>query len=803
MDALSYFRTKRENLNIESQKLVVMEAQHGGAITKNLIYDGLNNDPNNHYTAKHLLDNIAKDVVFLEGSYMRFPANWLESDYSEIFGKGPSTRHYLGFAKSIDFAKTKSNTVHDVLASMINKPGYWDHFHSNKNIENANYMWFKAYTSIIHGATGIWFWDLNSSWDIGEKANSWFYDSAKYERSNFSNLYKNHISHLAKELRFLVNENILSSDPNTIIATKKDYPDPNCIVPEASHYIPLFSENYGLRYTIRSNGDETYMIITNPLNIPVAATLNFSTSSNQHIQYSTGVDVLFDNNKNDVTSENYKVNRNSNIDLEKGEVSKKYHIVYTAGKQLEISFGPLDVKVLKFVGKPPKPDNGWELKWSNLGNGQLGGHRVSENDLFYSGDFDGDGSEELLCVSYNEDGTQDWITLLKFKNENWDWYWSNYGSSLKAEGIYQFRGNLLVGDFNGDGKDEILGNNPEQGTAALCRFENNSWKLIWSINQNDTHKIKPFQGKFYSGNFNGTERDELLGCDLDNKNAAIFHWNGSDFIKTDKVYNNSDPLVAYLNNLIVGDFDGDGNADILGLDNWATLFLFRKDKLHWSWSTSGADNFSGWSYPLKEFDRVFAGHFNSDNNDDLLLIQSQPNAAWAVMLGLDDNNSDWHWKWSANPQSSVPFLNNWSLAANAGENTKYHLIKAKRNDSEYLMAMRKFCNDFLVNMYKRKGSSYPTNSAHDFENNYGTFDSGFKITIFPNPSKGKMQITSTESNINSIEIFNIVGRSVLCEKLERRKSIDLDISNHPAGVYFIKVSHSTGESSIHKIISID
>ena len=74
------------------------------------------------------------------------------------------------------------------------------------------------------------------------------------------------------------------------------------------------------------------------------------------------------------------------------------------------------------------------------------------------GDFDGDGSEELLCVGYTSGGANDWITVLKYVNDNWERHWSNYGSSSAGNGIYQYRNNFIVEDFNGDGKDELLEN---------------------------------------------------------------------------------------------------------------------------------------------------------------------------------------------------------------------------------------------------------------------------------------------------------------------------------------------------------
>ena len=802
--ALSYFRTKRDGLGLSNQKLVVMEANHSAGITNNLIYDGENNNSQSHYTAKHLLDQISNDVVFLEGSYMRFPTNWINSNYSNIFGQGPNTYHYLGFAKSIDFARTKTNTVHDVISSIINTPEYWNHFHSSQNIKNANYMWFQAYTSVIHGVNGIWFWDLNSSWESGEKPSNWSTNPARYERPNFSNLYKNYISHLTKELRYLVDKDIISTVENTIVATKTDFTDPNCIVPAAISYIPSYlpsekrTENYGLRYTIRSNGIETYMIIANPLNVTVAVTLNFSNSSNQQIQSSTGVNVLFDNNQYSVTSSSYKVNRNSNINLTNGTVGSQYYVGYASNKQLPLSFGPMDVKVVKFVSTPPNYNNGWNIAWSNFGSGNINGHNVKYGDLFYIGDFDGDGSEELLCVGYTG-GTNDWITVLKYVNDNWEWHWSNYGSSSAGNGIYPYRNNFIVGDFDGDGKDELLGNDIN-GWTTLFKFNNGNWQWTWSDNGNASHPIRPYKDKFYAGDFNGDGKDELFGCDLPNGWTTTFKWNGSNFIWDWSDYGSNHAIRQYRTKMLPGDFDGDGKVEMLGFDGWSTLFHFDNGNWQWGWSTYGANNFSGWTYPPLSTDQILSGNLDLDNKDELFFLQTDSPAAWATTMDLKNDQSGWNWNWSANPQYSVPFIDDWPLAANGGSNTRYYLVKAKSNEPKYLLAMRKFCGNYLVNMYKTISPSNYIMANVNIEDNFNSFKPDNDISVFPNPSDGKIQILSTKSDITYIEVLDARGQTIYNAKYSSQQKVEIDLAKYPTGIYILKLTDSQNSVSIRKII---
>ena len=795
-NAISTLKTALEGFN---HKMVVMEANHHKNINSNT------NDGEGTYNPQSYLyllnKNDARDVFF-EGSYTQFPSSgWLNQVYSNMYNNG---YHYLGPIKSIDFAKNYANEVHKVvnIEGTSSSSNYLYHYHSNLSIQNANWLWFQTYTSIIHGVKGIWFWDLNYSWNTGE-TNNWGNTnlSNRFDRSYFPSNYTNFTANLAKELRYLVNNIIISTDANTVIATKTDGLDPNCIVPAiTSSAYQLYTsvpsekktENYSLRYTIRSNGTESYMIVTNPLNIPVTVTLNFSNASNQVIQSSTGVNVMFDNNQYSPTSSNYKVNRNSNINLANNTVGNQYYIAYSSNKQLTLSFGPMDVKVLRFISSPPNNNNGWDRAWSNYGSGNIDGHHVNDGDLFYTGDFDGDGSEELLCVGYTANGNSDWITVLKYINNDWEWLWSNYGSSSAGNGIYPYRNSFIAGDFDGDGKDELLGN-ILNGWTTMFKFNNGNWNWIWSDNGSSSHPIRPYKDKFYAGDFNGDGRDELFGCDLPDGWTTMFRWNGSNFAWYWSDNGSNHSIRPYRSNMIAGDFDGDGKAELLGFSSWATLFHFDNSNWQWGWSTYGTSSFNGWTYPIPSTDRILAGNLDSDLKDELFFLQTHSSAAWATTMDLKNDQSAWNWNWSANPQYSITFIDDWSLASNGGSNTKYYLVRAKTNESKYLLSMRKFCDNYLVNMYKPIGSSNKSTSIGTSENALTTesvtIESINDISVYPNPAQNTLTISMPNALQYRIEIIDLNGKKIkVLNNAEGLVNIDcLDIN---VGIYLLKVFSS-------------
>ena len=67
-----------------------------------------------------------------------------------------------------------------------------------------------------------------------------------------------------------------------------------------------------------------------------------------------------------------------------------------------------------------------------------------------------------------------------------------------------------------------------------------------------------------------------------------------------------------------------------------------------------------------------------------------------------------------------------------------------------------------------------------------------QIKIYPNPTDGKLQVTSYELPIGEIVIWDIMGRKVLSQKAESGKQNELDISYLPAGMYFVRVQTDKG-----------
>ncbi len=76
------------------------------------------------------------------------------------------------------------------------------------------------------------------------------------------------------------------------------------------------------------------------------------------------------------------------------------------------------------------------------------------------------------------------------------------------------------------------------------------------------------------------------------------------------------------------------------------------------------------------------------------------------------------------------------------------------------------------------------------------------ISIYPNPSKDLINISISNSEIKSIEIFNILGKKVNSYSLQNVIQTEVDITKLPSGVYLLSILDASNKSTLKKIIKI-
>lgn len=73
-----------------------------------------------------------------------------------------------------------------------------------------------------------------------------------------------------------------------------------------------------------------------------------------------------------------------------------------------------------------------------------------------------------------------------------------------------------------------------------------------------------------------------------------------------------------------------------------------------------------------------------------------------------------------------------------------------------------------------------------------------EFTVYPNPSTDKWNIKTNGQDITSVQVFDMLGKSVM-SLTPNRNAIEVDATDLPAGLYFARVSSENGTKSIKLI----
>lgn len=74
------------------------------------------------------------------------------------------------------------------------------------------------------------------------------------------------------------------------------------------------------------------------------------------------------------------------------------------------------------------------------------------------------------------------------------------------------------------------------------------------------------------------------------------------------------------------------------------------------------------------------------------------------------------------------------------------------------------------------------------------------VQIYPNPSSREVIIKMKKYQINNIEITNILGKSIIDKKIDKRHEEKITINNLPDGIYFLKIVISNNNIFYTKFI---
>lgn len=427
----------------------------------------------------------------------------------------------------------------------------------------------------------------------------------------------------------------------------------------------------------------------------------------------------------------------------------------------------------------------------------------------------------------------------------------NFIPSKRQTNLQRKNATLLIGDVTGeDDIAELIFHDSVTGTWEVGKNTLAAPPLRYQPDYNiSTYLSNWGAGTIFQpliGDVNGDKKDDVIVYDSTAGQWQVALSNGNQFIPDagasgnflwlDKwgIGNNWKPLT--------GDFDGDGTDDVL---------LYNKTIGDWQVALSNGNSFSpdaggtGSFHWLENWGvgdnwQVFVGNFDGNKTDDIL-IYNNTSGDWQVALSNGNsftakptNTGNYHWQlnWGKGSQWKplvgdfngdkktdilVVDLSNgdWQISLSTGARFLCAAIPfkdwgkypdafplsgrfTKKAKSSILLWNKTLFNgtiDFAIsNIDDGIDQKEETNSI--IKNQLITAP-----TIYPNPTKEKLNVFFNTEGLKEIMVYTIVGQ--LMQSVEtRNNSIELDLSSYQPGVYFIRVKEGDG-FSVQKFIVED
>ncbi|WP_181233890.1 FG-GAP repeat domain-containing protein [Enhygromyxa salina] len=269
-------------------------------------------------------------------------------------------------------------------------------------------------------------------------------------------------------------------------------------------------------------------------------------------------------------------------------------------------------------------------KWVDLAdsNGHFWGtdwkHEVSwcshPGSKLHLGDYNGDGRDDMLC---HDTAGQKWIDYADSNGQFWGTDWSYTDGWCAHAGS-----ELHIGDFNGDGRDDMLCHDTDgQKWIDFANGSGQFWGTDWYYNAGWCYHPGT---QLHIGDFNGDYRDDMLCHDAAGQKWIDYANSNGQFLGTDWYYNAGWCHHAG-SQLFVGDFNGDGREDMLCHDSAGQKWIDYADSNGQFWGTNWYQNAS-WCYHAGS--QLFVGDFNNSGRSDLLCHDTGNGYKWITFSML-------------------------------------------------------------------------------------------------------------------------------------------------------------------------
>ena len=259
---------------------------------------------------------------------------------------------------------------------------------------------------------------------------------------------------------------------------------------------------------------------------------------------------------------------------------------------------------------------------------------VGPNRAHAASDFDGDGKSDIL---------------LQNRADGMSFVWAMEDLKVKASGVVGWTPStnswhsVGTGDFDGDGKSDIVLQNADDGQCFVWEMKGldvkDSGVVGWTPPTKSWHAVG-------TGDFDGDGRSDILLQNAEDGQCFVWEMNGLS-VNASGVVGWTPPSSEW-KVAGTGDFDGDGKSDIL-LQNAA-------DGMCFVWEMNGLgvkdSGVVGWTPPSAAWHAVGTGDFDGDGKSDILLQNTDDGTCfvWEMnglkvkdsgLVGWTPPSSDW------------------------------------------------------------------------------------------------------------------------------------------------------------------
>jgi hypothetical protein len=369
-------------------------------------------------------------------------------------------------------------------------------------------------------------------------------------------------------------------------------------------------------------------------------------------------------------------------------------------------------------------------------------------------DIDGDGDADVLSASFMDD------KIAWYENVDGN---GDFGPQIVITTLADCPNNVWSADIDGDGDQDVLSSSKCDGKVAW--YENIDGNGTFG-EQNVIVESSKYPTSFKTGDIDGDgDIDVVVGFYSSNAEENEIIW-----------YENTDGNGAFTDmhlittsvhgvlSIFCSDIDGDGDIDLISGSKYDYL-------LAWYENIDGNGTFGN--------QNVIADLDVSHYPNDIFAIDIDTDGDNDVVVGAPDNyQTSGYVYWFENLDGNGNFGTKLTVSGLARGCESVFCIDIDNDaDPDVLAALYV---DHKITWYENMTTSL----------GIGLVLQG-NISIYPNPSTGKITLSSTEKDIKELRIIDLTGK-ILLEKTNVNLNETIDLSGLQAGIYFLRARTDKG-----------